>query len=813
MKTPSSSAPSPISQEALDSLLITAAENPLGEVRDENGLTQTVPELLDRGANVDAATTDGTTALMVAAKNGDTEIVVLLLDRGAAVDAATPDGSTALMVAALNGHTGIVDKLLAQGADVDAAKTDGVTALMLVAYHGHTEIVAKLLVQGAAVDAAITDGVTALMLAAQNGHTDIVAKLLVQGAAVDAATTTDGFTALMSAAQNGHAKTVAELLDRGAAVNAATTDGFTALMLAAQNGHTDIVAKLLVQGAAVDAATTTDGTTALMFAAENGHTGIVAKLLDQKANVNAVLKSNGFTALMPAAENGHTKTVAELLDRGAAVDAATTDGSTALMLAAQNGHTKTVAKLLVQGAAVDAATTDGFTALMLAAQNGHTDIVDKLLDEGAYVNAITSDGYTALRIAAKKGHTEITSTLLKTLSKTTDEEVRRHVAQEVISMARNPATKKVFATEETKTALIEILSKTTDERVKDGLRPLIKDITVLIPELKLEAAIESYKTINPDQSVPRPRAIKTLLDRFLKEKIGQRGESQQEPIEETLEKIANSTKPVLEAFVQKPNYLKWADEIAKAYALDGCVNQPVRGWLEISAWLSIAQAPEIIDKIEASKHLRVLDKMDNYVTKKLAKEANSRMAGVEVEAGNALFREVHKKLLSNKDISEPWPGVPNSIAYERTITTWLTKGRIEEAYEEAKATLRQSPKEVANYLARSHHSGTWGLVAFPKELEEIDKKYVEEIEKMESLSGNSAEGSEKMTSLAKEKEDTVIKAIIDLSEAPFKDKSNGSQAEVVTQQPRGIPSSPSSESLSGNEVSKEGKGGSGCVIS
>jgi ankyrin repeat protein len=712
MKTPSSSAPSPISQEALDSLLITAAENPLGEVRDENGLTQTVPELLDRGANVDAATTDGTTALMVAAKNGDTEIVVLLLDRGAAVDAATPDGSTALMVAALNGHTGIVDKLLAQGADVDAAKTDGVTALMLVAYHGHTEIVAKLLVQGAAVDAAITDGVTALMLAAQNGHTDIVAKLLVQGAAVDAATTTDGFTALMSAAQNGHAKTVAELLDRGAAVNAATTDGFTALMLAAQNGHTDIVAKLLVQGAAVDAAT-----------------------------------------------------------------------------------------------------TDGFTALMLAAQNGHTDIVDKLLDEGAYVNAITSDGYTALRIAAKKGHTEITSTLLKTLSKTTDEEVRRHVAQEVISMARNPATKKVFATEETKTALIEILSKTTDERVKDGLRPLIKDITVLIPELKLEAAIESYKTINPDQSVPRPRAIKTLLDRFLKEKIGQRGESQQEPIEETLEKIANSTKPVLEAFVQKPNYLKWADEIAKAYALDGCVNQPVRGWLEISAWLSIAQAPEIIDKIEASKHLRVLDKMDNYVTKKLAKEANSRMAGVEVEAGNALFREVHKKLLSNKDISEPWPGVPNSIAYERTITTWLTKGRIEEAYEEAKATLRQSPKEVANYLARSHHSGTWGLVAFPKELEEIDKKYVEEIEKMESLSGNSAEGSEKMTSLAKEKEDTVIKAIIDLSEAPFKDKSNGSQAEVVTQQPRGIPSSPSSESLSGNEVSKEGKGGSGCVIS
>jgi hypothetical protein len=202
--------------------------------------------------------------------------------------------------------------------------------------------------------------------------------------------------------------------------------------------------------------------------------------------------------------------------------------------------------------------------------------------------------------------------------------------------------------------------------------------------------------------------------------------------------------------------------------------------------------------------------MNNYVIKKLAREAELRMARVEVEAGNALFREVHKKLLLNRDISKPWLGVPNSIAYEGTITPWLTKEKIEEAYKEAKETLRQNPKEVASYLATSHHSGTWGLVAFPKELEEIDREYAG---RMESLSGNSAEDSEKMISLANEKEAVVIQAIIDLSEAPFKARSNGAQAEVVTQQPRGMLSSPSSESLSGNEVSKEGKGGSGCLIS
>jgi hypothetical protein len=253
--------------------------------------------------------------------------------------------------------------------------------------------------------------------------------------------------------------------------------------------------------------------------------------------------TDGYTALMAAAHFGHKAIVAKLLDEGADANAERDDGVTALMLAALNGHTEIVDKLLARRAAVNARGPNGATALILAAENGHTKTVDKLLDEGAYVNAITSDGHTALRIAAKNGHTEIASTLLKTLSKNIDEEVTKLVDKAILSIAQTttPAGKEVFATEETKTALIKILSKTTNERVKDGLRPLIKDITVLIPELKLEAAIESYKTINPDQSVPRPRAaIKTLLGRFLTEKIGQRGESQQEPIEETLEKIEDA---------------------------------------------------------------------------------------------------------------------------------------------------------------------------------------------------------------------------------------------------------------------------------
>ena len=52
MKNTPTSVASPTSQEALNSLLITAARNPRGEAQDENGRTQTVAELLDRGADV-----------------------------------------------------------------------------------------------------------------------------------------------------------------------------------------------------------------------------------------------------------------------------------------------------------------------------------------------------------------------------------------------------------------------------------------------------------------------------------------------------------------------------------------------------------------------------------------------------------------------------------------------------------------------------------------------------------------------------------------------------------------------------------------
>jgi len=88
MKNTPTSAISPDAQQSLDLQLIEAVRNPRGEAQYENGLAQTVAELLDRGADVNAVKeSTGAAALMIAAQSGHTELVAKLWARGADVNA------------------------------------------------------------------------------------------------------------------------------------------------------------------------------------------------------------------------------------------------------------------------------------------------------------------------------------------------------------------------------------------------------------------------------------------------------------------------------------------------------------------------------------------------------------------------------------------------------------------------------------------------------------------------------------------------------------------------------------------------------
>jgi ankyrin repeat protein len=144
---------------------------------------EVVELLLEGGAQVD---TDGNEPLVAAVRNKQEELVKLFLAHGAKVNAKDPDQKTALMHATEAGD-GIITKLLLQnGADVNAKDKNGETALMAAAWYGNSAIAELLLQKGARVDTHTPDGETAILLAKRENNEDVVRLLRERGARLPA---------------------------------------------------------------------------------------------------------------------------------------------------------------------------------------------------------------------------------------------------------------------------------------------------------------------------------------------------------------------------------------------------------------------------------------------------------------------------------------------------------------------------------------------------------------------------------------------------------------------------------------------------
>ena len=101
-----------------------------------------VESLLNQGADVNAKTYDGMTALHFAAMGTQTNILKILLAHQAKVNATnTASGWTPLHFAALFGHKDAVQILLENNADINAKATyGGTTPLHLALEGGHTNV-------------------------------------------------------------------------------------------------------------------------------------------------------------------------------------------------------------------------------------------------------------------------------------------------------------------------------------------------------------------------------------------------------------------------------------------------------------------------------------------------------------------------------------------------------------------------------------------------------------------------------------------------------------------------------------------------
>ncbi|AOJ09777.1 ankyrin repeat domain-containing protein [Burkholderia mayonis] len=106
-----------------------------------NGDLPLVKLLVDKGAEVSKK---GWAPLHYAATNGNDDVVKYLLDKSAYIDAASPNGTTPLMMAARGNHGSTVTLLLDQGADPALKNQLGVAALDFAKHYNAPDATAIL---------------------------------------------------------------------------------------------------------------------------------------------------------------------------------------------------------------------------------------------------------------------------------------------------------------------------------------------------------------------------------------------------------------------------------------------------------------------------------------------------------------------------------------------------------------------------------------------------------------------------------------------------------------------------------------------
>ncbi len=74
--------------------------------------------MLDKGADIEAKSSNGKTSLLWTAEYGHEAVVQLLLDKGADIEAKAINDKTPLLYAAEYGHEAVVQLLLDKGANI-----------------------------------------------------------------------------------------------------------------------------------------------------------------------------------------------------------------------------------------------------------------------------------------------------------------------------------------------------------------------------------------------------------------------------------------------------------------------------------------------------------------------------------------------------------------------------------------------------------------------------------------------------------------------------------------------------------------------
>lgn len=319
---------------------------------------QLLEELLSRGADATIPDNDRWTPLHIACKHKCVKVVkrlLLLPEVLAAVDAANSEGATALYLAAEAGYGEVVSLLVTAGANPHPRVTRDLHPLYAAISHGQSAVASQLLEAGARINGRARDGRTFLHAAIERKQLAVVRQLLALGADPGVAAA-DGTNSLHAATSANHACILEVLLAAVAAGRScagvdAEVRGMTALHLAFEKKHWDCIKVLLAAGADPGklygpGAGEWEGASLLHRAVQVGKKGAAAAvpLLATPTTLRHIWE--GQTPLHLALTLNKVSVARALVEAGAPPGLHNKAGSTALALAAQRSTRVQIRRLL-----------------------------------------------------------------------------------------------------------------------------------------------------------------------------------------------------------------------------------------------------------------------------------------------------------------------------------------------------------------------------------------------------------------------------------------------------------------------------------
>ena len=418
---------------------------------------------IENNANVEIATFDGTTPLVLAIEENKPKIVELLIKEGKAnvygyyhgedfekypIYCAVKNKNLNIIKILLNNNfnlkeenyilsyamensdENIIKYLVENGADMYSYE---ITALYQAVLNLNPKLVEYFLDKGASIEkAGGTDVYGNIMMAAagskfnnSNDKSPVDLTLLEKSAENSAKITEmligkadkniindslEGKTPLIIAVGNSYIDTAKILIENGANINAVDFEGWSALSYAVNNGDIEI-AKLLLEN---KAKIKDELLIAIKSPIVESSINIMKLLIDNKANINYT-DENGFNPLNIAIESGDMELTKFLITNGANVNSLMQDGVSLIGYAIAQNNMDLLQILIENGANVNYTGGDSWakTPLQTASRLGLDNVVRILLTRNADINAVDMNGNTALHTAALNSQLSVVKLLLE----------------------------------------------------------------------------------------------------------------------------------------------------------------------------------------------------------------------------------------------------------------------------------------------------------------------------------------------------------------------------------------------------------------